>query len=292
MPRFPGLSSICRAAIVLSLCLATAACVTVKRKTLSDGLLPVSGTLPVEVHIGQQEIMIDSQRTGALAMGGGLLGVLAAGTIDQLAARRDERRASVVRDAMIGADIESRILDAIQQHIDQEPLAQALAHETYRAYPIARVAAGTIESRNPVLAMTVTYSLTHDFSALRVRLATAFGAREIRRKKDRSKYAYIQVFDSITLLPGDQRALSENQRAAMWAAMGQDAIAEMIEAGALETVAMMNWTYATARRPPKQGESVRFEYSASVFGRGKIDRYSEDRRWVRTTRNSLVSIPR
>ena len=291
MPNFPAVSAAARVAVAIAICLLLGACATTKREPLPNGVLPVSGVLPVEVYLGQQEILIESQNTNPMAAGGGILGALIVTAIDNAAAKKDEVRAASIRDALIGADLNPWILDTIEQGIDHRVLASELAVEFYPATPLARISDGDMQSRKKVLVVDVSYGLTPDFRALRVRLLTRFGDRVIYKKRDRSKYLYVQILDSLAPLPGDRKDSKEDERALMWAELGQEALVDLVQSGVHQALDMLNWTYATAESPPTPTERATFTLGRDASGVGKLERIQGDRRWIRVLSNFLVSVP-
>jgi hypothetical protein len=281
-----------RAALAGILCLVLAACAPYKREPLPNGVLPIAGTLPVELHLGQQEIVIESQQTNAMAAGGGILGALIVAAIDQAAAKKDEERAAAIRDLLVGSEIDNWMLDTVRQNIDPRPLGGELAYEVYRESPRARLSSGEMASRRQVLVVDMEYSLTYDFRALRIRLDTRFGDRVVQKKHDRSKYQYQQTFEYLVPVPGDRQGIKEDERAALWANLDRETFVALIQTGIVEVVEMMNWTFATAENPPQPKEKGNYRLGANAVGIGAVERRNGDRQWLRITPQMMVSAPK
>ncbi len=269
----------------------TAGCATQARKPLPEGTLPVAGTLPVEVYVGQQELLIESQSTNPMAAGGGLLGALIVTAIDNSAAKKDEARMSAIRDLLVGEDVTGYVVEQVRTGLDPARFGRTLDLELVPETVEARLARQAMPSRDGVLMISAKYALTYDMRALRVSFDTAFGDRVVKGKRITRKSVFSSRVEYLVPLPGDSAKDKEDARAAKWAAQGREYLIAQIRAGFATAIAMLNHDIAADVAANRSTQKVKYAYGALATGSGRVERESDGRRWVRVTPALLVSVP-
>ncbi|MEO6066235.1 MAG: hypothetical protein ABIP49_10710 [Lysobacterales bacterium] len=271
------------------LCLLLVGCATPRTK-LPPGTFPVAGALPVEMYVGQQEIVIDAQQTNAMAAGGGLIGALIVSAIDNVAGSRDERRMGPIRDRLVDFDMRTLMQRELEEGLVAAQLAERLEFEAIPETRIALLGRNELRSRPKVLSIDADYALGYDLRSLRVTFDARYGNRTIDGKRDRSKPIRTSRVTHVVSLPDDHARMKEDELAGLWAALGTESLKSMLAAGVDDAVAMLAYDLQT-NEAPDTGEKLRFGHGAQAFGSGRVVRDLGDRQWVRTGME-LISMPK
>jgi len=273
--------------LLLGLLVSVAACPAMARS--SNDAAPArkyEGVLPVELHLGQVELVVESVRTDAMAAGGGVLGVMIATGLDNAAAKKDEVRVGPIRDVMLGVDLNTRFTQALVSGLDAPALAESLAFEVHPESRRARQLRIALPSRERVLDLDLQYALTPGFRSLRVSANALLGVRTVDRKILRPKGHRLFRVEYLVPLPGDEKGLKEDQRAALWASLGQEKIVSLVESGIAEVVAMLNYWLPEPGHFPADAPRARYD-----LGAGRLVRERDGMRWIRVSKGLLVATP-
>src|SRR5690606_12407351 len=98
------------------------------------------------------------------------------------------------------------------------------------------------------------------------------------------------LVDSLTPLPGDHKKLKQDERAAIWAAVGRETLESMLRSSMVEVVQMTNHVIARLPETKASGERLRYRFGVTA-GSGRIDKRQDGRAWVRFGPYQLVSVP-
>lgn len=209
----------------LTMAVAVTGCST--PRTVADVGFPLA-TSDLHIAAHQQELVVETSQSNAMAFGGGVVGVLVAASVDGTRNRRAEDAVTELREALSDFSMSDEFL----QRIETAGLAAQLS--TRQPLILRDERGEDFVYSGPFIDVTPVVRMNNAMSALEVELSV--WERELNSRGRPRIPNFVQSYQYVYPLAEPASGKSRDDYAQAWLEMGPDAIKELIREGMDQTV--------------------------------------------------------
>lgn len=210
--------------------------------------MPVAQSLPVQVKMDQQEILVDEDDgTRAASGSGGLLGLLVMAGVSNVQAKNSNRGVGGIRDELIDYPFASKLEAALNEHLRSESLSPDPQ--------ISFVSPSTADGPPPTLLISPRFAFDHEFKKLYVELqAVLTNPGEVIGQRIRLGDRWTRRYEYNFALAEPADEIDDD--AATWAAFGGDRLKQMLDRAIEQSVELMVYDFS----PKGRAEATAYVY--------------------------------